>query len=391
MDIKSQLDSIFDEEELVKILKELIQRKSENPIGNEEQVAKYVQKILQENNINAQLSWAAANRPNVVAKLKGNKPGPTIIYNGHLDVVPAGLGWSIEPFQGIVKEGKMFGRGTSDMKSGVSAMIYAGILLQKMGNPFSGELILFFNVDEERTNLGMLKFFENKNVKADYVVIGEPTDTDICLGHRGCARFRLKTKGTPGHTSYVKKPDNAIYKMIRLVNVLEELSLDIRNRVDPFLGNASLTVSQINGGTAPNIVPDSCIIEIDRRLLPGESYEEVYQEIDKSLRKVSELNNFSYELECYLFLPASIIDKDHYLVTKLSDTIKNYRKDEFIIKPFEASCEAPFFSVNKGFPTIIFGPGSISQAHTIDEYVELQEVIDVAKIYVELVLQLSQS
>ncbi|MBD1382026.1 M20 family metallopeptidase [Metabacillus arenae] len=382
--------SYFDSDELIEILCGLIAKNSENPLRTEEAAALYIHQILEENEIETELSWAGEGRPNVIARLKGNQPGPTLLYNGHLDVVPAGAGWSVDPFEGVIRENKVFGRGAADMKSGVAAMIYAMIVLKRMGTPFTGELILFLNVDEERENLGMKKFLK-ENITADYAIIGEPTELNICIAHKGVARYRLHTKGTSQHAANVKDADNAITKMAEIIHVLAELDKKISAKEDPLLGNSSLTITEIKGGTAPNIVPKQCVIEIDRRLLPGDTKESVESEIKHALRTNSSLNELDFELEEYLFLPASSISKDHLLVGNLVKVNKELRKEEAKVKVFEATCEAPFLSVYKGIPTVIFGPGSLSQAHVVDEYVELKEVTQASIVYAELALQLLKS
>ena len=383
------MKNLIDKEELLDILQTLIQNKSQYPIETEEAVARYIQQVLIDNGIEAELSWVAPGRPNVIAKLVGIKSGPTLLYNGHLDVVPAGAGWCVEPFKGSIKEGKMYGRGAADMKSGVASMIYAAIVLKRMGNPFSGELILCFNVDEERENLGMKKFL-TEELNVDFAVISEPTNLDICIGHRGCGRYRIKTNGTPGHVSVVKKPDNAISKMVKIMNALDELCISINNRVHPIIGSASLIVSQIKGGTAPNIVPHLCEIEVDRRILPDEVKHDVYNEIDNCIKNVAEQHSFSYQFENYQYLAASYIDESHLFVKELSETILKIRKKEAKVRVFEASCEAAFLSVEKGIPTIICGPGSIQQAHVVDEYVEIKEMEDAALMFMELALRILQ-
>lgn len=384
-----ELDLLFQEDELILILQKLIQHKSENPLQNEEGIGLYIRDLLEENSIKTEVSWAVEGRPNIYARLKGSEPGPRIIYNGHLDVVPAGPGWSFDPFLGEIKDGKLYGRGAADMKSGLAAMIYAAILLQRAGNPFAGEILLFFNSDEERTNLGMKKFLEDQ-ITADYAVISEPTNLDICIGHRGCARYRVRTRGEAGHTSFVREPNNGIYKMTKLIDGLEKLSFDIKKRIDPEMGAASLTVSQIQGGVAPNIVPDFCEIEIDRRTLPGEREEEVTAEIVKQLDQISALHSFQYELECYLFLPASFIPKSHPFVKASLNTAERIRDKQSEIRVFEATCEAPFFSVEKGIPTVVVGPGGLSQAHVVDEYVEVKEVVEAARFFLGLIIELTK-
>lgn len=382
-----KFDNHFKESEVLDILVGLIGIKSQNPINNEEEVALYVQKVLQDNGINAELSYAVPGRPSVYARLKGSKPGKTMLYNGHLDTVPAGEGWDVGPFSGAIKDGKVYGRGSSDMKSGVAAMMHSAIVLNRMGNPFAGELILFFNCDEEIANAGMKKFL-TEDVTADFAVIGEPTDIDICIGHKGVGRYLLTTMGTEGHTSYVKNPDNSIYKMAKLVTALEELSFKVKEKEDPFMGPGSLTVSVISGGKAANIVPGLCQIHIDRRVLPGETYEYVIGQIKECADKVAQQYNFDYKLESYNFMPATVIDENHELVRSLNKSIANATGKERKLKLFEATCEAPFFSIDKGIPTVIFGPGSLSKAHVINEYVETAEVIDAARTYIDLAMTL---
>jgi len=234
--------SVFRKEELHQILQHIVALNTENPPGKEEPAARFIHDLFKRNGIESRLQWAAPERPNVVARLKGQSPGPVIIYNGHLDVVPAGDGWTEAPFGGDIKDGRLYGRGAADMKSGVAAMLYAAIVLKHLKTPFAGEVMFFFNVDEERLNLGMNTFIA-EDVFAHYAVVGEPTGLELCIGHLGCSRFKLKTHGTPGHTSVVTHPDNAIYKMAKLVGSLELLDKAIRQRVHPVLGRGSLTVS----------------------------------------------------------------------------------------------------------------------------------------------------
>lgn len=378
----------FDSEELVKIVQGLIQQKSENPIATEEDAARFVRNLLEREGIEAKFSWAAPGRPNVIARIRGNNPsGPTLLYNGHLDVVPAGIGWSVDPFAGIIHDGKLYGRGAADMKSGVAAMIYAAIVLKRLGNPFNGELILFFNVDEERVNVGM-KHFLKEDISADYAIISEPTNLNICIAHKGVGRYRLITKGVPGHAAAVLEPDNAICKMATLILSLEQAGKEVKNRVHSILGPGSLTVTQIKGGTAANIIPGYCEVEIDRRVIPGDTHESVLKELTDVIAKTAKEHGFDYELIDYLFIPASFIPQENALVQGLLHVCNRLEEKESKVTFFEATCEAPFLSVNKGIPTVIFGPGSLKQAHAADEYVEVQQIISASRIFIELVLQL---
>lgn len=381
----------FQSEELLEILQGLIAEKSEYPLNTEESAARYVQGILMENGIHASLHWAEDGRPNVLAELIGSAEGPTLLYNGHLDVVPAGDGWKSDPFKAIIRDGKLYGRGAADMKSGVAAMIYAAIVLKRMGNPFAGKLILFFNVDEERENAGMRHFLK-EDITADYAIISEPTNLNICIAHKGVARYRLKTLGTPQHAAKANNlVNNAITNMSTIISALGNLDRQVKQKNDPLLGNPSLTVTQIKGGTAINVVPSECEIEIDRRLVAGETENEVLDEIEDALQGVTASTNIQYELENYLFLPATSIPKNHVLVESLGTVVERLFDKKANVTVFEATCEAPFLSVYKGIPTIICGPGSLEQAHVMDEFVEVQQVIDAAQMFIGLVQQLLSS
>lgn len=382
---QEKLIEAFDEAEQIQIFKELIQIPSENPGDYEENVAKKIQDILNKEGIKNKIVYVDNNRPNVYAVLEGQMEGKTLIYNGHIDTVPAGEGWKYDSFSGYEDEsGYIYGRGTSDMKAGVASMLYAAICLKRSGYPKNGKLILFFNVDEEISNLGMKQFLK-EDITADYAIISEPTDLDIAIGHRGSARYYLKTKGTAGHACYVDQPDNAIEKMNSLLPILFEWGRKIKKeRKNELLGSALSNVTTIRGGTAGNIIPDECIVEIDRRLIPGEKIDEVFEEYKELLTNEGKVD---FELENYTSLSSSFIDKDHSFVQSVYDITKKY-DEQVKIKSFEATCEAPFFSVNKGIPTIIFGPGSLSQAHVVNERVQKSEVIRAGKLFIEICISL---
>ncbi|WP_145947037.1 M20 family metallopeptidase [Paenibacillus sp. Y412MC10] len=392
------LDS-FHEQELLDIVCGLIRIPSENPPGREEAAARYVLQLLQDEGIEAELQWAAPQRPNVVARLKGAAEGPALLYNGHLDVVPAGEGWSEDPFAAVVRGGELIGRGAADMKSGVTAMLYAAILLHRRGCPFAGELILLFNVDEERENVGM-RHFMRSGIHADFAVIGEPTGLGICTAHKGVGRYRIRTAGVAGHAAKVLEPDNAIPKMAALISALEPLRSRLKESADPLLGYATLNVTQIKGGTAPNIVPQHCEIEVDRRVIPGETAAQVLEQLKEALHAAAGTSSgaglsagtgeVTYEVDDYLFIPASTIPQDHELVQALVDVTGNVLVNPSAIGIFEATCEAPFLSVDLGIPTVIFGPGSLDQAHVKDERVPVRQITDAAKVYMQLAMRLLQ-
>jgi succinyl-diaminopimelate desuccinylase len=382
--VLDQLQEVFSEEEQIEIFRELIKVPSENPGNYEEDIALKIQEILNNEGIVSRLEYVDQKRPNIYAILEGEKEGKTLLYNGHLDTVPAGEGWDHSAFSAYEDEaGYIYGRGTSDMKAGVASMLYAAICLKRMGYPNKGKIILFFNADEEVVNLGMKQFL-TEDLTSDFAIISEPTDLDIAIGHRGVSRYYVKTKGVAGHACYVKEPNNAIEKMNKLIPAIFSWGEEIKKKkTNDFLGSALSNVTTIKGGIAGNIIPDECVIEIDRRVLPGETKEQVLKEYKELLSR----SGIEYEIENYTFLPASLIERDHFLVESVKEVSQKYKKG-CQIKSFEATCEAPFFSVNKGIPTIIFGPGTLDQAHVKNERVHRSQVVIAGKIFVEVGLKL---
>ena len=176
----------------------MIRRRSDFPHATEAACCHFVAEVLHREGIPYRLVEVAPGRPNIYATLDGSEEGPTIILNGHLDVVPATEdNWSHPPFEPVVRDGLLFGRGASDMKGGLASCLYTAIALKRAGASFKGRLILFFNVDEERTNLGMRQFL-SESVDADFAIVAEPTENELHIGHRGVARFFVADAGPAG-------------------------------------------------------------------------------------------------------------------------------------------------------------------------------------------------
>lgn len=381
------LDKVFSREELTNIFKQLIHIPSENPGDFEENIALKIQSILKEEGIASELKYVDDHRANLYVKLEGEMEGKTLLYNGHLDTVPAGGNWKYDPFSAYEdSEGYIYGRGAADMKSGVAAMLYATICLSRMGYPKKGRLILFLNADEEVFNIGMHQFLK-ENFAVDYAIISEPTNLDIAIGHKGTARYIIKTKGTAGHAAFVMEPDNAIQKMNAILSTLFQYSDNIRKlKPHNFFGSATSNVTTIEGGITENIIPNSCSIIVDRRLLPGETNEEVLEEYNELLSDT----NIKYEIDTKTFVSSFLLDKDHSLVKRVYDIVEK-NQESVKIKAFEATCEAPFFAVDKGIPTIIYGPGSLDQAHVTNERVHKSQIETAGRNFVFICLSLLEN
>ncbi len=360
---------VVDRDELVANLSALIAQRSDYPHATEEACCRAAAAILAAAGIPSRIVEAAAGRPNLYAVLEGRDPGPTVILNGHIDVVPADPAqWNHPPFVPVVEHGRLYGRGAADMKGGVASMMQAVLALQRAGCPFRGRIVLFLNVDEERTNLGMTQFL-GEAMTADFAIIAEPTENAICTGHRGVARYYVRTSGTPEHVASAARPDNAVEKMADAIVALRRYREGLVARPHPFLGSASGGVTLIHGGLAGNIVPPACQITLDRRLLPGETKGGVLEEIRGFLASAGA----DCEVETESWLDASLTDAEHPMVGRLRHAVAAAGGDDRP-RPFPATCEAPFFTLHRGIPTAIFGPGSIAQAHVVDEFVRIAEL-----------------
>lgn len=367
---------------------ELARRLISIPSDREErEIALFLQQYLQKQGIETVLQEAAPGRLNVVATLEGSAPGPTVILNGHLDTVPPGDGWSVPPYAGEVRDDDLYGRGAADMKGAIAAMALAGVMLKRERQPQAGTLMLAFVADEEIGNQGMNHFL-SRLPQADYAVVGEATNLDIAIAHRGVSRYRLKTYGRSVHASKPKEGINAIVKMARAINVLEEYGRSLEAKTHPLLGSPTLSIGTIRGGTEVNVVPNECTIEIDRRLLPGEVPEEAFEDIRKYLAGIQAEDpefKFSFE-QTNCTLPAELAPT-HPLVLKAVAAAEMILGRTVRVRPFSATCEAALL-LAKGIPTIICGPGDIGQAHAVDEHVGVKELALATQVYAHMVTEL---
>jgi succinyl-diaminopimelate desuccinylase len=270
----------------IELTQELVRINSENPPGNEKQVAKFIKDFLEDLKISAELIEFEKNRVNLVASI-GNGDG--LMLNGHMDTVPVGdiRNWKYDPFEGKVLNGKIYGRGTSDMKGGIAAILTAVKNLAK--EKFKRKLLLTFVADEEVSLKGSKYLIENrkemfKDIK--YGLVAECNDMSLTIAQKGITDIRVKFKGKAAHGSKPELGDNAIYKAADFIQELRKLIIKLKNKENLILGSGTINVGTIRGGTKINVVPDYCEIEIDRRLIPGETPTIAVNQIKNLLKKL---------------------------------------------------------------------------------------------------------
>ncbi|MDR2588467.1 MAG: M20 family metallopeptidase, partial [Spirochaetales bacterium] len=307
----------------------------------------------------------------VAASWKKGHGGKKVVLNGHIDVVPASENWDTPPFTATEKDGRIYGRGTADMKGGVAAMLVAA--LEFVQKEFSGELVLNFVADEERLNLGTLASLPYTQ-GADYVVIGEPTLLELAIAHRGTIRFRVGFAGRSCHSGTPQDGLNAIENSSFGILALKEYAKSLKRITHPVLPAPTCVVTTISGGETDNIVPGSCFITVDRRIIPGETKESTEKEIRDVLDAVKkEHAEFDYTLEPYLSLGSGEVEADSEIVRLASRAYRSAFGEDCRVRDFTATCEQTIFT-GKGMPAIIIGPGSIEQAHIRNEFIAVSQL-----------------
>ncbi len=368
-------------EEVERLLSALVAIPSVNPCGHppdgevtgEGRVAEFVSQWLEERGLEVELDEVLPGRPNVVARVGEGKR--TILFETHLDTVPPEGEADFRPR----REGEfLLGRGACDAKGALCAMMLALEALAREG--VEGRAILAAVVDEEHTYLGVRKLLEG-GLHADAAVVGEPTGLRVVVGHKGAIRFKVRTKGRAAHSSEPERGENAIEKMVSFLSRFSPLLREAASRhVHPRLGPATVNVGVIRGGTRANVVPAECEIEADRRVVPPETLEGAWEEVEEVARRASEEAKVEAEL-----LPPHLLDP--WLLTDESEEIVRASLralEEAGVEPHLAylpySTDASKLS-QAGIPSVVLGPGEVKYAHSANERIELGEVRRGAKTY----------
>jgi len=384
---------LVDQTEVLEMTKRFVEVESVNPPGLEKGAADLSARILSDIGMEVKIEEALPGRPNVIASLKGTEGKPTLMFNGHLDVVPAGdlEQWSSPPFKPRVRDGLLFGRGSCDMKGGLAAVIGAIKAILKAGTKLRGNLVVTMVVDEESGGTGTLNVVERGHT-ADMAVVAEPTKLQVLTAHKGVVWFEITTHGRSAHASTVRSHGtgfgvNAIYKMTAVLQAAERHLIDLEKVKHPLVGNPTVNVGTIAGGTKPNVVPDTCKIVLERRLIPGERIEAVRPELDKLFGEIARNDpSFKYSIRQILARAPAETSPDERIVGLCRGALRSVTGEDPGYAGFVATTDMGFL-VNQGHvPTVILGPGDIAQAHNPNEYVAVQELITASKVYAQLIV-----
>ena len=326
----------------------------------------------------------SGGRDNIVARLDGHLDAPTVMFQAHMDTVGLSGTATAQPES---RDGFVFGRGSCDTKGALVAMVEATRLLRDV-DPATRATVLFVGGIDEEVNGTGAKALVAANSGIAMAVVGEPTSLEMATAHKGVLRFDITTIGAPAHSSKPHLGVNAIHAMARVLDALEQDYIPRLAAVDhPLVGQATLTVTTINGGTAKNIVPASCRISLDRRISPGEVHADLLAEIDELLDGLREGGLTIERSEPDLATSALDTPIDAPVVQALG------RARETVLGSFGEpigvtyGTDGSFFDPS-GIPCVIFGPGSIDQAHSDEEWVSIEETAQAAEILAQVALNL---
>lgn len=325
---------------------------------------------------------APNGRDNIVATLRGAEGSPTVLFEAHLDTV--GLSGSATT-QVVLDGGNVYGRGACDTKGSLVAMLEAVRLLAATEREERPNVMFAGTIDEEFAGTGAARLVEDDTLPT-MAVVGEPTALDVAIAHKGVLRFRIATHGVPAHSSKPHLGVNAINAMAPVLRSLEEVYLPTLERIaHPLVGSPTLSVSTIMGGTAENVVPAECVISIDRRVNPGESHEEILARIDDLVAAMAQPGAAIVREEPTLATAALDTPPDHRLVEAMGRARLAILGDRGKPSGMTFGTDASFFAP-AGIPCVVFGPGSIDQAHSDEEWVGVEETARASEILAEAML-----
>ncbi|MEX0727868.1 MAG: M20 family metallopeptidase [Planctomycetaceae bacterium] len=378
------------------ILQDLISIPSVNPMGRdlagpeyfEGRLSDYLCRFFEQLRVPYERIQVVPGRDNVIARFDAPKAKTTIVMDAHQDTVPID-GMTIAPFKPEIRDGKIFGRGSCDVKGGMAAMLaaFARLVLERPAQ--AANVIMSCTCDEEATVLGICDLVKlwtepDRHSKLipkapDVALVAEPTDLDIVVAHRGATRWKIKTTGRACHSSRPQDGVNAIYRMAQVLLALEDYNTRLETLVQPhpLCGSATLSVGRIEGGISVNTVPDVCTIEIDRRVIPGEDGMGVIDDVAAFLK---ERLTFDVEMLPPWIVGCSLDDSNNgawsdRLMEQITAIAGPHRK-----MGVAYGTHASRFSA-VGMPAMVFGPGSINQAHTVDEWLDIKELKLASEVY----------
>lgn len=395
VDTKQSATYVRDRKTVIALTQKLVQIESvfrNDGKGNEQEVANYVAEYLRSLNlgIEVHMEEVAPGRPNVIGIIDSKKPGKTLLFEGHTDVVTEGNrdAWAYDPFGAEIITGRMYGRGTNDTKGNLACMITAvqSILLDQ--EEFTGKIILCIPCDEEGLMLGIKHFIAQGWADGvDGAIICEPEENQVCIAQRGAIRLRVDIYGKMAHGAISWSGINPNWRMARFITEMEKLEKEEQERLgeDPFLKWPSITPTILQapviGDAQINVIPDQCMTTLDIRTVPAQNHDELLAKIEAIIARMKESDpDFKVELTVLDNRPATFTERTNPIVEAVHHAVKQVLQKEPIYNGVPGATDGTFLHVH-GIPIVTIGAGDRDIPHQINEYVDIEELAETTAIY----------
>ncbi len=373
---------IYNRRAMKNLLKKLIQAQTTADKG-ELAAAEIISAELGRFGIESKIDGWDETRANITAHIKSSGSKRALLFASHLDVVPAGdANWSRPAFDALESDGKIFGRGSADMKGGIAAIVTAIGEIVDYGTKLQGDIILFGAAGEETDSCGTRRFVRDAGRLPEIVgaVITEPTDFKIITAHRGILWLKVQTFGRSAHSSTPHLGVNAITSMTPVLNELENFKIPFERH--ELLGECSMSINTIAGGEAINVVPDKCTIEMDIRTVPGQNHQDIIDDLQKIFDELKQKNP-KFDAAVSIIRQVGALETDTGC-----DFVKDFCSAVGINETTAVgfTTDGPYFA-SLGVPVVIFGPGKPHLAHQPDEYIEISNVEKGVEYYKNIILK----
>ncbi|QQK78871.1 M20 family metallopeptidase [Salicibibacter cibi] len=400
--LREKIRTAIDSDELMDIVRKLISIPSHTGLEEKEKnVAQYLYELFKSEGIDVYLQEVFDGRSNVIATLKGSSNGRSLMLNGHIDTVPP---LSMEsPFTPIERDGKLYGRGSADMKSGVATMVYALIVLNRLGIELNGELVFAGVIDEESSRSAGTNFIVENGPKTDLAIVGEPTSLHPVVAHKGITYFEVSFTGEAVHSSVPENGANAINAAADFIKrAEEELVPKYKKMNHPYVGAPTVTMNLIQGGSKGNMpylsdpnfaiagtVADTCSVYIDIRWTPYQSSDNIQKDVEEIAKFIEKKRpKINVEVKPILPHPAMEIKSDHVLVRSVQSNLRDELKKEKKITGATYWGDSGLLSDLSNIPTLLFGPGDIGCAHSDNEFIDIKHIEPAAIVYALTALEM---
>lgn len=393
---EKKLLTFIDEDELVSLTRSLIKIDSviRPESGNTEArvVAFIADWIRKELNLEPEINEVVSGRENIILKIDSGKSGRTLMFEGHTDVVSEGIRslWKYDPFSAVIEDGKIYGRGSCDMKAGVAVNLLTVKAMLKSGVGFNGRMILGILCDEEDLMLGVQDFIKKGHAdNVDACLVSEPEENQLCISMKGALRIKLTIQGKMAHGAMPLTGINPNTRLAWIILAFQEYEDSLKEKFgkDEYLGWPSVTFTVIQSPPPPeppqlNVMPGESVAYVDIRTVPGQDHKIIKESLGEILKELGNHDpDFNVTLEYLADKPVVTMDKDEPIVLAAAQAYRDITGKEPVYNGVPGATDGTYLRAIKGIPCLVNGPGPRHIPHQTDEYVEIDELIESLKLY----------